>query len=265
MRLIDTTTGKEIVPGDKVKTFRGDEATLVSFDARRVYIQFTYGWKQEFFPSIIGAKIEIEETNEEKIAPVTGGAEEMTLLTTGLQNVIERIEELERNAERITRLEWQVAGLLDLHSRQSAPSQPPHPSPPIEVIHPSALNKAIRNEEGGRIGDRLAKALADVVGLYLTGGLSANVVGMGRWFMFASSLLEEWGSEENREEERRRDEAMERIKALDRACRNLILAYHGEPPNPEDIADNIEKKAVEEALEILKREERVDRLPPPVL
>lgn len=58
MKLIDEKTGKEVKPGDAVKTFRDENATLVSFNARRVYIHLLEeDWKREFFPSVIRCKV----------------------------------------------------------------------------------------------------------------------------------------------------------------------------------------------------------------
>ncbi len=61
LKLIDEKTGKELNIGDKVKTFRGEEAELQGWceplkptSTGRIYIKLKEGVR-EFFPSVIGA------------------------------------------------------------------------------------------------------------------------------------------------------------------------------------------------------------------
>jgi hypothetical protein len=59
LRAIDEKTGLEIKPGDIVKTFRGEEVAFVFARPRRVIVQHLLsGNQQEFFPSVIGARLE---------------------------------------------------------------------------------------------------------------------------------------------------------------------------------------------------------------
>lgn len=64
MRLIYEATGKEVIPGDKAKTFRGEKVEVVSIEkprhagsTGRVNVEFEKGEPTtSFYPSVIGAK-----------------------------------------------------------------------------------------------------------------------------------------------------------------------------------------------------------------
>lgn len=58
MRLIDSTTKQEVHVGDTVTTFRGEKVILLSFTARKVYVQPPTGFQREYFPSVIRCEIE---------------------------------------------------------------------------------------------------------------------------------------------------------------------------------------------------------------
>jgi hypothetical protein len=64
MKLIGSF-GKELKPGDKVVTFRGDEMTFKSgrephkpSSTGRVYLTDSEGHEHEFFPGVIGASFQ---------------------------------------------------------------------------------------------------------------------------------------------------------------------------------------------------------------
>lgn len=66
MKLIETSTGRELSPGDSVRTFRDEEATLIDIEeprhigsTGRVFLRFKDQRTVEpmaFFPGVIGAE-----------------------------------------------------------------------------------------------------------------------------------------------------------------------------------------------------------------
>jgi hypothetical protein len=63
MKLVDTTTGREIKIGDQVKTFRGEPATVKGFrpphkpgSSGRVIVDLGNG-DRDFFPGVINARL----------------------------------------------------------------------------------------------------------------------------------------------------------------------------------------------------------------
>lgn len=61
LQLIDTKTRKVHSKGDELISFRGDKATLASFDPRRVYVKWEGAeFEQGYYPSVFGCEVVIE-------------------------------------------------------------------------------------------------------------------------------------------------------------------------------------------------------------
>lgn len=66
MKLVDNKTGQEICHGDIRETFTGKKVRVLSYSPSRgngkVHVEHVEGkFRQEYFPHVIGARIEFEE------------------------------------------------------------------------------------------------------------------------------------------------------------------------------------------------------------
>lgn len=98
-KLVDSKTGQDIPLGSDRKTFRGEDVKVLDFtppkhegSTGRVYVEFAgKGWKQEFFPSVVNAKIvrdnsmSQQDKDELKRMGIIGAKDGWTGAKTGLR------------------------------------------------------------------------------------------------------------------------------------------------------------------------------------